>query len=52
MEERVLMKGLDNVIYKCFKDEEFFTLKDAYNQNEDKPLSNDLKELNLNMRCI
>lgn len=31
------MKGLANAIYKCFKDKDFFTLKDAYKYNTDKP---------------
>lgn len=32
-----MKEGIANIIYNCFKQEESFTLKDAYNHNTDKP---------------
>ena len=33
----VMKQGLANIIYNCFKNKDFFTLKDAYKQNIGKP---------------
>lgn len=38
VKEGLYMKeGLAHIIYNCFKQEESFTLKDAYSHNTDKP---------------